>query len=100
MVQGIFDATAERLEEWKAQPEVLGVLLVGSKSRGHSDDLSDDDLEVLLTDEAHAKLTPSECSEVCFDELEPLKLLYDVQLTTLTDIKRKASSTIDLDHWP
>ena len=58
-MQSIFPATAARLEEWKAQPGVLGVVLVGSKSRGHNDELSDDDLEVLLTDEAFAQLAPS-----------------------------------------
>ena len=49
-MQDIFPGTAEKLEEWKSRPEVLGVLLVGSKSRGYNDDLSDDDLEVLLGD--------------------------------------------------
>ena len=56
----IFPATAARLAQWKEQPEVLGVLLVGSKSRGNDDDLSDDDLEVLLTGEAFAQLQPKE----------------------------------------
>ena len=44
----IFPQTAARLSQWQSQPDVLGVLLVGSKSRGHADELSDDDLEVLL----------------------------------------------------
>ena len=44
----------------KEQPEVLGVLLVGAKSRGNDDDLSDDDLEALLTSEAFAQLQPKE----------------------------------------
>ncbi len=53
MGQGIFPATSARLDQCQAQPEVLGVVfLVGSKSRGHADELSDEDLEVLLTDEA------------------------------------------------
>jgi hypothetical protein len=99
-MQGIFPKTMLRLNEWMAQPEVLGVLLVGSKSRGYADELSDDDLEVLLIDEAHARLAPSECVEVHFDENEPLKLIYDAQYTTLTDLQRKAGSHHDLDRWP
>ena len=96
----IFPATQWRVEQWKTMPEVLGVVLVGSRSRGHADALSDDDLEVLLTDEAHAALSPAECIEVKFDDMEPLKLVYDAQITTLSDLERKAGSAIDLDHWP
>lgn len=100
-MQAIFPATAARLEEWKAQPEVLGVLLVGSKSRGHADELSDDDLEVLLTDEAFARIAPAECSELRIEGEGPRrKLLFDVQYTSLTDLQRKAGSPFDLDHWP
>jgi hypothetical protein len=97
----IFPATARRLEEWRAQPEVLGVVLVGSKSRGHNDDLSDDDLEVLLTDQAFARLAPADCGEVLIEgEGASRRIIFDTQYTTLTDLVRKAGSTHDLDHWP
>lgn len=97
----IFPATAARLAQWKAQQEVLGVVLVGSKSRGHNDQYSDDDLEVLLSDEAFAALTPTECSEIFIEgEGDQRKLIYDAQLTSLTDIQRKLHSHHDLDHWP
>ena len=93
--------TTERVARWAKQPEVLGVLLVGSRSCGHADALSDDDLEVLLTDEAHALLSPSECIDVLIEgEGDARKLIYDAQYTTLTDLRRKASSPIDLDRWP
>ena len=97
----IFPATAARLEEWKARPEVLGVLLVGSKSRGHNDNLSDDDLEVLLTDEAFMRLAPTECGELLFEgEGELRRTIYDTQFTSFTALKRNQSSSHDLDHWP
>ena len=100
-MQAIFPETAARLEEWKQQPDVLGVLLVGSKSRGHADELSDDDLEVLLTDEAFAPIAPAECSELRITGEGPQrKLIFDVQYTSLSDLKRKAGSSFDLDHWP
>lgn len=100
-MQPIFPATAARLEEWKAQPEVLGVLLVGSKSRGHADALSDDDLEVLLSDEAFARLAAEQCGEVLVEGEGPTRrLIYDVQYTALSDLRRKARSAIDLDRWP
>lgn len=97
----IFPATAKRLEEWKAQPEVLGVVLVGSKSRGHDDGLSDDDLEVLLTDEAFAQLALAECGEVLIEgEGAARRIIFDTQYTTLTDLILKAGSSHDLHHWP
>jgi hypothetical protein len=100
-MQTIFPATAERLEAWKAQPGVQGVLLVGSKSRGHNDGLSDDDLEVLLSDAAFAELAPANCGEIYIEgEGAARKLIYDVQYTSLASLERKQFSTHDLDHWP
>ncbi|HEX6288278.1 MAG TPA: hypothetical protein VFZ66_03765 [Herpetosiphonaceae bacterium] len=100
-MQPIFPATAERLEAWKAQPGVMGVLLVGSKSRGHDDTLSDDDLEVLLSDEAFARLVPADCGEFAFEgEGSERRLIYDVQYTALSSLERKRYSPHDLDRWP
>src|SRR5437867_2001402 len=97
----IFAQTAKRVSEWAEQPEVLGVVLVGSKSRAHADDLSDDDLEVLLTDEAHALLAPTQCIDALVEgEGANRKVLYDAQYTSLSDLQRKATSPFDLDHWP
>lgn len=100
-MQSIFSATAARLEAWKAQPGVLGVLLVGSKSRGHNDELSDDDLEVLLSDEAFAQLAPADCGEIYIEgEGADRRLIYDVQYTSFANLERKPASHDDLDHWP
>lgn len=97
----IFPQTEARLTQWKEQPEVLGVLLVGSKSRGHNDALSDDDLEVLLTDEAFARLLPVGCGEVYTEgEGENLHVIYDTQYTSLSSLEHKLASPHDLDHWP
>lgn len=97
----MFPQTEERVARWVEQPEVLGVLLVGSRSRGHADDLSDDDLEVLLTDEAHARLAPAECSDLLIEgEGDARRLIYDAEYTSVSDLQRKASSHIDLDRWP
>ena len=100
-MKAIFPATEARLKEWMAQPEVLGVLLVGSKSHEHADRLSDDDLEVLLTDESGARLSPTDFVEIFLEgEGQIAKLIYDTQYTTLSDLRRKASSNLDLDRWP
>src|SRR3954447_3571012 len=100
-MQDIFPETAARVSEWAAQEGVLGVVLVGSKSHEHGDDLSDDDLEVLLTDEAFAEIAPADCSDVLIKgEGSERRLIYDAQYTTLSDLQRKANSPFDLDRWP
>lgn len=97
----VFPETAARIEVWAADPDVLGVLLVGSKSRGHEDARSDDDLEVLLTEAAHARLAPAECHALLMEGEGPARrIVYDAQLTSLADLERKRSSRFDLDHWP
>lgn len=97
----IFDKTRQKLEEWRSDPHVLGVLLVGSKSHGHGDALSDDDLEVVLTDEAAAKISPADCSEVFIEGEGPArKMIYDAQLIGIGGLRAKEHSIYDLDHWP
>ena len=96
-----FPETLERIERWKSDPDVLGVVWVGSKSRGHGDTKSDDDLEVLLTDAAHQKLAPEQCLEALIEgEGDARRIVWDAQLVARSEIAAKASSTADLDHWP
>ena len=97
----VFDKTRVRVNEWAADPDVLGVLLVGSKSRGHGDELSDDDLEVILTDEAAARLSPAECLDVLIEgEGTDRKIIYDAQYLGIGGLRAKVPSHLDLDHWP
>ena len=80
---------------------MLGVLLVGSKSRGHEDARSDDDLEVLLTPAAFARLAPADCHALHIEgEGAARRIVYDAQLTSLADLEHKRFSAFDLDHWP
>jgi hypothetical protein len=100
-MQEIFPETAERIEEWKSRPEVVGVLLVGSKSRDLADATSDDDLEVYLTEEGFAEIPPAECGDVKIEgEGKSRRIIYDAQYLPLSDLERKATSPIDLDRWP
>ncbi len=101
VAQRIFPQTAARLEGWKSRAEVAGVVLVGSKSRGYGDRLSDDDLEVILDDEAHARLSPTGCADYLIEgEGEARKVIYDAQYVPLGELEGKARSARDLDHWP
>jgi predicted nucleotidyltransferase len=97
----VFPQTRERIAEWASRPDVLGVLLVGSRSRGNADELSDDDLEVILTDEAAAAIAPADCSDVLVVGERPnRKMIYDAQYLGLSALKAKKVSSVDLDHWP
>jgi len=100
-MQEIFPGTAARLEEWKADPNVLGVLLVGSKSHEHGDELSDDDLEILLTDEAYARIAPKDVLDLLFEGEAPnKKLIYDGEYLSLSAVEKRVDSPHDLDRWP
>lgn len=93
--------TRERVTEWAADPDVVGVVWVGSRSRGHGDAMSDDDLEVLLTPEAFARLAPADSYvEEPDPTADPPRLVYDAQQTSLAVLRAKADSVRDLDHWP
>ena len=97
----IFPETAERIKRWREDPAVLGVLLVGSKSHEHNDELSDDDLEVILTGAAYKKLKPADCIEVlAHGDGANRRLLHDAQFIGLPEMEAKAMSPFDLDHWP
>ena len=77
------------------------MVLVGSKSRGHDDARSDDDLEVLLTETAFARLAPADCHALRVEgDGAARRIVYDAQLTSLADLERKRFSSFDLDHWP
>jgi hypothetical protein len=93
----LFPATTALLSRLRAQPEVLGVCLLGSKSRGYNDKRSDDDLEVILTHEAYCQRSPAACLEYYS---EGGKLLYDARYLSLAHLQSKQSSSSDADHWP
>jgi len=100
-MRDLFPETEARLAEWKLMPEVLGVILTGSKSLGHDDELSDDDLEVIFTEEAFAKIAPARCHEYIVEgEGASAKVVYDALYTTLSEFGQKIGSPRDLDHWP
>lgn len=89
------------MARWRVDPTVLGVIHVGSRSRGHGDAASDDDLEVVLTDEAGAMLTPDACVEgLATGEGASRRMIWDAQYLMLRDLEDKRFSAVDLDHWP
>ncbi len=101
MTTELLTATAERLARWREDPNVIGVIHVGSRSRGHGDALSDDDLEVVLTPGAHAALAPAACVEgLATGEGAQRRMVWDAQYVGLAELEDKIASPVDLDHWP
>ena len=97
----LYPRTRERLLAWAADPEVEGVVWVGSKSRGHGDQFSDDDLDVLLTPAAFARVDPTDSFVMERDPVAvPPRLTYDAKLTSLAELRAKTGSHADIDHWP
>jgi hypothetical protein len=101
VLEGLNEGTRARLDRWIADPDVVGVVWVGSKSRGHGDAYSDDDLEVYLTSEAFARIAPLDTYvHERVPDANPPRLIYDAQLNALPTLQAKAASPRDLDHWP
>ncbi|HKG23916.1 MAG TPA: DUF4037 domain-containing protein [Blastocatellia bacterium] len=89
------------MAEWRSMPEVLGVIMTGSKSLGHEDELSDDDLELFFTEDAFAKIAPARAHEYLVEgEGASAKVVYDALYTTVSEFEQKVGSPRDLDHWP
>lgn len=97
----LFAATVDRIAAWAEEPRVRAVLMVGSKSRGHGDALSDDDLEVILEEDAYATLAPGDCAEfLIVDEAEGKRIVYDAQYLPFSALEERRYSPLDLDRWP
>lgn len=97
----LYPRTRERLAEWAADPDVVGAIWIGSRSLGYGDAMSDDDLEILLTPAAHARIAPGEDFEVeRHPDADPPRLIYDAWRTTLATVSAKAVTIADVDHWP
>lgn len=82
------------LAPYRANPDVLGIVLVGSASRHYSDDLSDCDLEIITTDYFFYSRTEQEQ----FFRLKDDKI--ECALVPESDFSAKKHSTADVDHWP
>lgn len=100
-LEGLHPGTRARVAAWAADPEVEGVAWVGSRSRGHGDATSDDDLEVYLAPAAFARIDPADSYVMePAPGADPPRLIYDAQLTSLATLQAKVGSPRDLDHWP
>jgi predicted nucleotidyltransferase len=78
------------------QEEIMGILVVGSASREYGDDLSDFDVEVIVSDTFYRGLS-KECRFMS-REIDQLRVEY--LILPEADFVAKVKSPIDIDHWP
>jgi hypothetical protein len=82
------------LGPYRDNPEVLGIVVVGSASRHYRDALSDYDVEIITTDRMFASATPEEqFFRISNDAVE-------CALVPESDFSAKKRSIADIDHWP
>lgn len=96
-----FLTTIVRVIALRKQREVLGICLVGSKSRGFDHARSDDDLDVLITDDTFSHTAPDALVEQHFDTQGTMpKLCTDLRYLSQQMVQDKRASPLDADHWP
>ncbi|PEM04816.1 hypothetical protein CN602_06905 [Bacillus cereus] len=82
------------ISQFKENKDTIGIVLVGSSSRGYQDTLSDFDVEVIVTDSYYNALATNNLFERSMDGKVEILLLPE------SDFKAKKDSPADIDHWP
>lgn len=78
---------------------VIGLYVVGSATRPFRDELSDYDIEVVVTDETYAGLSDEERHVVVVDEGPPRRVDHEFYLRPWSEFERLIDSTQDLFHF-
>ena len=79
---------------------VIGVYVVGSATRPFRDPLSDYDFEVIMEDEAFARVPAPQKLVFVMEEGPPRRVDHEFYLRPWGELARLARSTLDLDHYP
>ncbi|MBA3533936.1 MAG: DUF4037 domain-containing protein [Ardenticatenales bacterium] len=92
----------EAINGLMASPHVQGILLVGSRSRGFQEEgSSDHDLELVVDDAFAKELEPLARLSLLWDGVPfQSRLLGDIFTYSRSEIEAKATSLLDVDHWP
>lgn len=85
----------------RAEPEALGALLIGSRTRGYAQGDADWDLEIVVTDDFFARMAPRERLVLVWDG-QPFRsrLLGDGLVVSQSALDRRRTSPLDSDHAP
>ena len=79
---------------------VIGIYVVGSMTRPHSDAFSDYDIEVIVEDDVYARTPDEERQIFAFKEGEPRVVDYEYYLIPWSDFEALTRSRLDLFHYP
>ena len=90
----------ELIKPYLEKEGVIGIYLVGSMTRPHSDAYSDYDIEVIVEDEVYAQTPDEERQIFAFKEGEPRIVDYEYYLIPWSDFEALTRSRLDLFHYP
>lgn len=101
-LEGIHDpAVRSALEEHRARPETLGILLCGSRVLGWADPDGDYDALIVVTAEYFRSIPPEQTLLRIFAEGEvPRRMIGDFSIFTDETLEESLRSPLDIDHWP
>ena len=94
-------AVRAALQEHRARPDTLGILLCGSRVLGWADPDGDYDALILVTPERFRSIPPEQTLLRIFAEGEaPRRMIGDFSIFTDETLAESLRSPLDIDHWP
>ena len=90
----------ELIKPYLTKEGVIGIYVLGSSTRPFRDELSDYDIEVILTDDAYKNLSDEEKHVFVIDDGPPRHVDHEFYLRPWSELIGLGSSTQDLFHYP
>ena len=90
----------ELIKPYLTKEGVIGIYVLGSSTRPFRDELSDYDIEVIVTDDAYKNLPDEEKHVFVIDDGPPRRVDHEFYLRPWSEFSGLASSTQDLFHYP
>ncbi len=88
------------IEPYLEMEGLIGIYLLGSATRPFRDELSDYDIEVVVTDEVYRSLPDEKRHVFVIDEGPPRRVDHEFYLRPWSEFERLVDSTQDLFHYP
>jgi hypothetical protein len=94
------DRAHDLIAPYLTRDGVIGAYLVGSATRPHRDEFSDDDIEIIVEDEAYARTPDEERHVYVLRSEDPPIVDHEFYLIPWSDFACLAESSHDLFHYP
>jgi hypothetical protein len=88
------------IKPYLAKEGVVGIYVVGSATRPFRDELSDYDIEVIVTDDVYDELPDDQKHVFVIEEGPPRRVDHEFYLRPWSELTGMFSSTRDLSHYP